>query len=868
VNVFNIGGSRSMVAGVAVSVASVVVPVALGTGADQAKVDLLDGAAWLSSEAAGNVVRINAETGRVDARLELGVLAGELLVAQDDDAVLVQFGDQVRSIDLANLDWSAATDASGGLVVGDGAAYLVSPEGVVREVDPSTLETLAEHDLEARPGQGVVVDGRLVLPLDDGTVRVVDGDEVTAVVEAGDPGDALHVTLVGDTIAIFNQSGRTVQTLDAGDGETGHVHEVDMPRGEILVPRELPAGPLWVMATRSGELVGIGLRAGRAVTAVVADGRHQLTAPAVVGGQVYLVDRTSGEIVQVDIESLEVVRTVPLRVDDASRVELVVEGGKVFVNDPASSMAIVIDGDEYTRVDKYRDDGVNAEDTPASDVPNLDPPATGTPNPPPSAGGPAAPTDAATPPPPPPSPPPAPPAGPPAAPTSVTAVPGDESATVSWAPGGGPHPATAYHVAYPGGRTIDIPAGQLSVAVGGLSNGDSYAFEVWASNDQGESEHVTSNEVVPNDEVPGAPGDVRAVDDNASATVTWSEADGRGNDIVSYVVTPSPAARPPVRVDGNQTEATVTGLANGTTYTFTVTAINDLDTQSDPSAASNPVTPYGPPTAIAGLVRSEGDGSVQLSWQPAQSPRPVTYTITANPAVNIAPTTDTSAAISGLTNGVTYTFTIVPTNDRGAGPGATVQATPSRQPTIKNVVANRTGDRTFQVTFAVDSGGRPVDSCSVTFGGGGSVACDASSGTGSASLQVPLYDSDYTFTVNVGNSLGAATPAQASGRSAAKPLVVESAVLRWDGACWPSSRDGQRPYYRTPAHNSCSGVIGWLGNGTTARAVCHTAGEQIQDDYENQSNQWVRLDNGGYMSTLYFQNYTNTQAVIDGLRAC
>ena len=140
-NLFSLGGSRSMVAGVAVSAASAVLPVMFGSGAESAKVDLLDGTAWLSSESAGNVVRVNGETGRVDARLDLGQLAGELLVAQDDGIVLVNLGGQVRSIDLANLDWSAATEADGGLVVGDGAAYMVSPEGVVRELDSATLET-------------------------------------------------------------------------------------------------------------------------------------------------------------------------------------------------------------------------------------------------------------------------------------------------------------------------------------------------------------------------------------------------------------------------------------------------------------------------------------------------------------------------------------------------------------------------------------------------------------------------------------------------------------------------------------------------------------------------------------------------------
>jgi hypothetical protein len=846
---FDIGGTRSMVAGVVVSAASVVVPVVFGSDADAAKVDLLDGTAWLASESAGNVVRVNAETGRVDARLDLGVLAGDLLVEQGNGTVLVKLDNQVRSIDLANLDWSSAAEATGGLVVGDGAAYMVEPDGLVRELDPATLRTIAEVDLEATPGPAVVAEGRLVLPLSDGTVRVVDGDEVTAEVEAGEPGDALHVTLVGDRIAVLNQSTEKVRQLDPGSGDTSDPTDVELPSGELLVPRELPSGRLWMVATRSGELTGIGLRTGRTVTAPVTDGRHQLTPPVAAEGRVYVVDRTSAEVLAIDAESLEVVRREPLGIADASRVELVVEGGKVFVNDRASSLAIVIDGDEFTRVDKYSDEGV-ATETPPTDIPNLDP----------APGPPAEPTA--------PQAPPAPPTGPPAAPTAVEAVPGNASATVSWSPGAGPQVATDFHVTFDGGPTIDVPGNQVNAAVDGLTNGDTYTFEVWASNEHGESERVASNEVEPNDEVPGAPSGVQAVDGDASAEVSWTAADGRGNDITGYLVTPSPTTIEPFLAEGTGTSTTVEGLTNDTEYTFTVTAVNELDVQSEPSPPSNPVTPYGPPTQVTGVEKAEGNGTVGLTWGESQSRTPVTYIITANPPIG-APirNEDLSYEFDGLQNGTTYTFTIIAENDRGTSAPQTVDAMPGTQPTVNNVQANRSGDRSFDVTFDVDNGGRPITGCTVTRSGGGSADCNAAGGSGSVSMDVPTFDTGYTFTVSVTNAMGTGS-GEGSGRSAGKPLVVDAEVLRWDGACWPDSRDGQRPYYVSAAHNSCDNPVnGWLNNGAQVRALCQTTGEQIQDDYLNQSNKWVQID-GGWMSTLYFRNFANTQAVIDGLRAC
>ena len=96
---------------------------------------------------------------------------------------------------------------------------------------------------------------------------------------------------------------------------------------------------------------------------------------------------------------------------------------------------------------------------------------------------------------------------------------------------------------------------------------------------------------------PGPPTDVAATAGDGEATVSWSPplSDG-GSPIVQYAVTSTPDSLTAV-VEGSTLSATVTGLTNGTAYTFVVTATNAIGA-SGPSAPSSPVTPTLPPTPI------------------------------------------------------------------------------------------------------------------------------------------------------------------------------------------------------------------------------------------------------------------------------
>lgn len=87
---------------------------------------------------------------------------------------------------------------------------------------------------------------------------------------------------------------------------------------------------------------------------------------------------------------------------------------------------------------------------------------------------------------------------------------------------------------------------------------------------------------------PGAPGSVTAVAGEAAATVSWQAPSDQGSSpATSYVVTASPGAET-VTTTGPWLTATVTGLSNGTPYTFTVAAVNG----SGPGPASTARVPW------------------------------------------------------------------------------------------------------------------------------------------------------------------------------------------------------------------------------------------------------------------------------------
>ena len=128
-----------------------------------------------------------------------------------------------------------------------------------------------------------------------------------------------------------------------------------------------------------------------------------------------------------------------------------------------------------------------------------------------------------------------------------------------------------------------------------------------AAGNAGSGTTTSNNYVVTTASVPGAPTSVAAVRGPGEAVVSFTApvSDG-GSAITSYTVTSSPGS---VTATGSTSPITVTGLTNGTSYTFTVAATNAVGTGSA-SSASSAITPIA--ASLAGVNFGGTGGALEV----------------------------------------------------------------------------------------------------------------------------------------------------------------------------------------------------------------------------------------------------------------
>ena len=175
--------------------------------------------------------------------------------------------------------------------------------------------------------------------------------------------------------------------------------------------------------------------------------------------------------------------------------------------------------------------------------------------------------------------------------------------------------------------------------------------------------------------------------------------------MTSYRITPYVGSTPqaPTTVNGSPpaTSKTITGLTTGTTYRFTVQALN-ANGGGPLSSHSNAVTPQAPvvPSAPTTVVARPASSSARVSWTPpasdgdspiaGQTVIPYVGGAAQNP-VQVGPSA-TSTTISGLTNGTSYAFRVTATNSVGTSPPSAPSSAVTPRATIFDFATPSTVD--------------------------------------------------------------------------------------------------------------------------------------------------------------------------------
>ncbi|GEM_PF-742544 len=420
--------------------------------------------------------------------------------------------------------------------------------------------------------------------------------------------------------------------------------------------------------------------------------------------------------------------------------------------------------------------------------------------------------------------------GKPANPQSLVAAGGNGYVTLTWSAVSGVTDYRVYVSETPhtfDEENFETVTGAMTHQVQNLTNGTKYYFVVKAVSGSDSSAASNEAEAVPST-VPGMPTGTTAVAGNGQATISFTPpANNGGSPITKYIVTSQPDG---ITAEGTTGSITVTGLTNGTAYTFTVVAVNSAG-DSPASAPTTSVTPTGTagaPSAPLNVIAVAGNGEATISFAPPANTggSEITgYKVISQPGGITVSGTKSPITITGLSNGTVYTFSVIATNSVGDSPASasSISVTPTAPagspgaPTNVTAVAGN-GQATISFTSPADNGGNPITEYKVTSQPGGITA----TGTKSPITITGLTNgTSYTFTVQAINSAGS------SAASAASSAVVPRTSGSTGGDTGSNSgNSGANGGATSPSGNANEEAVIVLVNGKEENAGKATTGKR------------------------------------------
>nr|WP_224753658.1 glycoside hydrolase family 6 protein [Paenibacillus terricola] len=375
----------------------------------------------------------------------------------------------------------------------------------------------------------------------------------------------------------------------------------------------------------------------------------------------------------------------------------------------------------------------------------------------------------------------------PAAPASLTATAGNAQVVLSWAASTG---ATSYNVkraTTSGGTYTTVATGVTGTSYTntGLTNGTTYYYVVSAVNSAGESSNSSQASATPAAPaaVPAAPTGLTATAGNAQVVLSWTASTGATSYNVKRATT-SGGAYTTVATGVTGTTYTNTGLTNGTTYYYVVSAVNSAGESSNSSQVSaTPVAPATVPAAPTGLTATAGNAQVVLSWTAstgATSYNVKRATTSGGPYTTVATgVTGTTYTNTGLTNGTTYYYVVSAVNSVGESSNSTqASATPVAPvavPAAPTGLTATAGNAQVVLAWTASTGATSYNVKRATTSGGPYTTV-ATGVTGTTYTNTGLTNgTTYYYVVSAVNSAGESSNSAQTSATPVAPVTVPAA---------------------------------------------------------------------------------------------
>ncbi len=409
-------------------------------------------------------------------------------------------------------------------------------------------------------------------------------------------------------------------------------------------------------------------------------------------------------------------------------------------------------------------------------------------------------------------------------PSGLTAVPGNSKITLNWtvplSNGGSP---ILDYVVYQNGVDVLHVTG-LTAEITGLTYGQNYLFAVSAQNAAGigpKSAVVTATPK-PALTVPGAPIGLTATPGDRQVALSWALPDNNGGATIDYYV----IYQDNVDVSHvNGSSVNITGLTNGQTYSFSIADHNVVGIGSQSIAVQ--ATPRTLADAPSGLTVMPGNTFATLKWNaPGNGGSAIDYYVVSENGVALADQpTGLEYVVTGLTNGVSYEFTVAAHTSAGVGPSTFVNVTPAQTvPSVPLTVSSSMIDSGIVLSWAppLDNGGYPLTYEVLRGTASGSESPLANVSGDSYTDKVMVLGANYFYIVKAVNQLGSSDASAEVG-----PIFASAVILL---------------HIETESSSSIGALMTVTGDVRTAMGGVPIAGLNIDLSYSvNNGKTWIDM---------------------------